>query len=94
MKYVGATNSFIRAPFMVEGIIIGIISSAISLGLVGAIYNWCAIKLAAVETMQRIGFVLIPFNDLFTNICIVFMILGVGLGIIGSTVSMKKYLDV
>ena len=44
MKYVGATNSFIRAPFMIEGVIIGIMSSAISLGIVGALYNWGTIK--------------------------------------------------
>ena len=94
MKYVGATNSFIRTPFMVEGVVIGILSSAISLGLVGAIYNWCAIKLAQVETMQKIGLALMPFDQLFGNILFVFMILGSGLGIIGSAVSMKKYLDV
>ena len=94
MKYVGATNSFIRTPFMVEGIVIGILSSAISLGLVGALYNWCAIELAGAETMQRIGVALLPFEQLFTSIFTVFMILGAGLGIIGSSISMKKYLDV
>ena len=94
MKYVGATNSFIRTPFMVEGIVIGIISSAISLGLVGALYNWCAIKFAAAETMQRIGITLMPFEGLFSSILIVFIALGAGLGIIGSSISMKKYLDV
>ena len=94
MKYVGATNGFIRAPFMIEGIIIGIVSSIISLGLVGALYNWCAIKLAQAETIQTIGINLIQFKELFSSILIVYVILGVGLGIIGSRVSMKKYLDV
>lgn len=94
MKYVGATNGFIRTPFMIEGIIIGLVSSAVSLGLVGLIYNWCAIKLAQSETVQLIGFSMLPFNDLFTSILIVYMILGAGIGIIGSSISMKKYLDV
>ena len=94
MKYVGATNSFIRAPFMIEGIIIGIISSAISLGLVGAIYNWCAIKVAQSETIQLIGVNMLQFNQLFSSILIVYIILGVGIGIIGSRISMRKYLDV
>lgn len=94
MKYVGATNSFIRAPFMIEGIIIGIISSAISLGLVGALYNWCAIKLAQSETIQTIGINMLQFKDLFSSILIVYIILGVGIGILGSRISMKKYLDV
>ena len=94
MKYVGATNSFIRTPFMIEGIIIGLTSSAISLGLVGAIYNWCAIKMAQSETIQLIGINMLQFSDLFSSILIVFIILGVGIGILGSRISMKKYLDV
>ena len=94
MKYVGATNGFIRTPFMIEGIIIGIVSSAISLGLVGIIYNWCAIKFAQAETIQNIGFVMLQFDQLFVSLLVVFVTLGVGLGIIGSTISMRKYLDV
>ncbi len=94
MKYVGATNSFIRTPFMIEGILIGVMSSAISLGIIGALYNWCAIKIAQSETIQMIGINMLQFKDLFTNILIVYIILGVGIGIIGSRVSMKKYLDV
>ena len=59
MKYVGATNSFIRAPFMIEGVIIGIMSSAISLGIVGALYNWGTIKMAQSEYKKL---VLICYN--------------------------------
>lgn len=94
MKYVGATNSFIRAPFMIEGIIIGIMSSAISLGIVGALYNWGTIKMAQSETIQKIGINMLQFKDLFSSILIVYIILGVGIGIIGSRISMRKYLDV
>ena len=94
MKYVGATNSFIRAPFMIEGIIIGITSSIISIGVIGAIYNWVAIKLAQSETIQTIGLNLIQFKELFSGIIIVYLVLGAGIGIIGSRFSMKKYLDV
>lgn len=79
---------------MIEGIIIGIVSSAISLGLVGIIYNWCAIKFAQAETIQSIGFVMLQFDQLFVSLLVVFVTLGVGLGIIGSTISMRKYLDV
>ena len=93
-KYVGATNSFIRAPFMIEGVIIGIMSSAISLGIVGALYNWGTIKMAQSETIQKIGVNMLQFKDLFSSILIVYIILGVGIGIIGSRISMRKYLDV
>ena len=94
MKYVGATNSFIRAPFMIEGVIIGIMSSAISLGIVGALYNWGTIKMAQSETIQKIGVNMLQFKDLLSSILIVYIILGVGIGIIGSRISMRKYLDV
>ena len=94
MKYVGATNSFIRAPFMIEGVIIGIMSSAISLGIVGALYNWGTIKMAQSETIQKIGVNMLQFKDLFSSILIVYINLGVGIGIIGSRISMRKYLDV
>ena len=94
MKYVGATNSFVRTPFVIEGIIIGIISSIISLVLVGGAYNWCASKMRLSETIQTIGINVLNFNALFTEIILVYIILGVGIGIIGSSISMRKYLDV
>ena len=94
MKYVGATNSFIRTPFMIEGIIIGITSSIISLGIVGALYNWVAIKMAQSDTIQSIGINMLQFKELFSGIVTVYLILGAGIGIVGSRFSMKKYLDV
>ena len=94
MKYVGATDSFIRTPFMIEGVIIGFMSSLISIGVVGILYNWFAIRLANDGTIQKIGLNLINFNELFTSILIVYLVLGAGIGIIGSRVSMRKYLDV
>lgn len=94
MKYVGATNSFVRTPFVIEGIIIGIISSIISLVLVGGAYNWCANRMRLSETIQTIGVNILSFNELFTQIIIVYIVLGVGIGIVGSAISMRKYLDV
>lgn len=94
MKYVGATNSFVRTPFVIEGILIGIMSSFLSVVLVGGIYNWCANKMRLSETIQNINVDILSFNELFTQIIIVYVILGVGIGIIGSTISMRKYLDV
>ncbi len=94
MKYVGATDGFIRTPFMIEGIIIGMVSSIISLGLVGVIYNWCAIKVSQSETLRVVGFYMLNFKELLNGILIVYILLGVGIGIIGSRISMKKYLEV
>ena len=94
MKYVGATNGFIRTPFMIEGIIIGIISGVLSILIVGGGYNYIATHLANSETWQKLSLNLLSFGDMFGQIVIVYMILGVGIGIIGSSISIRKYLDV
>ncbi len=94
MKYVGATNSFIRTPFMIEGIIIGLVSSILSLGIIGVLYNSVVSKLLESPTVQTIGVSILSFNNLFTEIVSVYLILGIGIGILGSSISMRRYLDV
>ena len=94
MKYVGATNSFIRTPFMIEGVIIGLVSSILSLGIIGVLYNAVVSKLMASDTIQTIGVSILSFNNLFTEIVVVYLILGIGIGILGSSISMRKYLEV
>ena len=94
MKYVGATNSFIRTPFMIEGVIIGLVSSILSLGIIGILYNAIVSKLMTSDTIQTIGVSILSFNNLFTEIVAVYFVLGIGIGILGSSISMKKYLDV
>lgn len=94
MKYVGATNSFIRWPFIVEGIIIGIISAAISVLLVGGIYKVVAAKLMESSLITSLGITLVGFSDMFTLIILVYLALGIGIGVIGSALSMRKYLEV
>lgn len=94
MKYVGATNGFIRTPFIIEGIVIGLISSIISILLIGGGYNFLATKLVNSATWQKLSINLLTFGDLLGEIIIVYLVLGVGIGIIGSSISMKKYLDV
>lgn len=94
MKYVGATNSFIRWPFIVEGIIIGIISACISILIVGGTYKIIATKLLASTVIQNLGITLVAFGDMFNMIIIVYMLLGIGIGILGSAMSMRKYLEV
>ena len=94
MKYVGATNGFIRWPFIVEGMIIGIIASIISIVIVGLAYNFIAQNLLSSEFMQVINMSLVSFNDMFSSIIFVYMLLGIGIGAIGSVISMRKYLKV
>jgi len=94
MKYVGATNNFIRTPFMIEGVVIGIISSIISIFVVGGGYELLRTKVMQSDVAHTIGINVLSFSELFAEIAIVYIILGVGIGIIGSSISMKKYLDV
>ena len=94
MKYVGATNSFIRWPFLVEGIIIGVFAGIISVCLIGIGYTYIANKMAGTDFMQIIGWKLVGFKDMFNLILIVYLGLGVGIGALGSGISMKKYLEV
>jgi len=94
MKYVGATNAFIRWPFVVEGIIIGVVAAGISLLVIGLLYNWIATQLMASVLIQKLGIILVNFSDMFTLLVGVYAILGIGMGVIGSMISMKKYLEV
>ena len=94
MKYVGATNAFIRWPFIVEGIIIGLLSGALSLAVISIIYIPISQNLGFVGFLATLGLNLLNFGDMFNLILIIYLILGVGIGIVGSSLSMKKYLKV
>ena len=94
MKYVGATNSFIRWPFMIEGIIIGLVSAVITLLVIGAIYNVILEKIQMSNVLQTMGVNLLQFNEIVQLVAIAYLVLGIGVGVIGSSISMKKYLEV
>lgn len=90
MKAVGATNWFIRWPFMIEGMILGTISGIVSLGVLWGIYA-VAEKVFA-QTLSLIGFSLVPFSEYWWQILLVFVAIGLFTGGFGSLVSMAKYL--
>ena len=94
MKYVGATNGFIRWPFMVEGMIIGLISVLISVLILGGCYNAVATQIEQALIDARIEIPLLDFQSMFGTLMIVYLILGIGIGAIGSAISMRKYLKV
>ena len=94
MKYVGATNNFIRWPFIVEGMIIGILASAISIVIVGGAYSILAEQAVNAGFMKTINMSLVGFKDMISSIIFVYMLLGIGIGALGSVISMRKYLKV
>ncbi|MCR5146184.1 MAG: permease-like cell division protein FtsX [Clostridia bacterium] len=101
MKYVGATNNFIRAPFIVEGIIIGLISSLISLTALAGLYVWIKNNIIGNGLEGWLnslgvssGLKLLDFSQMFTQITLIFLAMGIGIGAFGSVHSMRKYLKV
>ena len=92
MKYVGATNWFIRGPFLVEGITIGIFSSAIALALSGLLYTKLVDALGE-QVFTLLNMPMVPLNFLMYNFLWIFMALGVSIGACGSMISMRRFLD-
>lgn len=91
MKYLGATDWFVRAPFIWGGIIIGIISSLISTGLVYAIYNK-AVEIVGADITRILSVTVVSSEYLAKNLLIIFACLGVGIGTCGSIISIRKFL--
>lgn len=92
MKYVGATNWFVRGPFFVEGILIGLISSILAVVIVGfAYYKFTEMFTPRFLILFNSG--MVPFDFIIENLIIIFVALGVCIGALGSILSMRKFLD-
>ncbi len=92
MKYVGATNWFIRGPFLVEGILIGIISAVISLAITYLVYDQI-VDIISDQVYQMLSMPMVPVGFLIFNFAWIFLALGVSIGSCGSIISMRKFLD-
>ena len=92
MKMVGATNGFIRFPFVVEGFTLGMVGAVVSFGLLWLIYEVTVNRLSAVDTLQILDFV--PFTQLLAPMIVVFVLAGMFVGVVGSWFSIRKFLDV
>ena len=90
MKAVGATNWFIRWPFLVEGVLIGIIASVISLGVLCGLYELASVSFS--DLLMSFGFSMVPFSQYALQILGVFLGIGIFTGGFGSMISMNKYL--
>ncbi len=92
MKYLGATNWFVRAPFVVEGTILGVLSALISTGILGLIYSRFVSSIGP-DILKVLSVPVISTSYLLPNLLIIFLSLGVGIGICGSIISIRKFLD-
>lgn len=94
MKYIGATDFFVRAPFVIEGMVIGFIGSLIPLAAVYLIYNQAMLYLA--ERFQYLSQLMqfLSVEEIFATLIPVCIGLGVGIGFIGSFTTVRKHLSV
>ncbi len=91
MKSVGATNSFVRFPFVIEGVILGILSGSIGFGLVWGVYELAITQFS--DLLASINLTAIAFTDYALMMLGAFILIGVVCGVGGSLVTMSKYLN-
>jgi len=93
MKMVGATNGFIRLPFVVEGFTLGMVGAAVAFGLEWLMYNALLDRIAQVDTLKLFS-TLVPFEELLLPMIATFVGAGMFVGIVGSWTSIRKFMDV
>ena len=94
MRLIGATNSMIRAPFVIEGVVLGLIGAVIPLIIIYFLYNYAAGYLATHITVISDVLELIPIREIFPYMTAGALIIGVGMGFIASEITLRKYLKV
>ena len=92
MKMVGATNGFIRLPFVVEGFTLGMIGAVLAFGLEWVGYDALIQRVSGVDSLQLFSFV--SFQELLIPMVVVFAGAGMFVGIVGSWTSIRKFMDV
>jgi cell division transport system permease protein len=92
MKYIGAANWFIRGPFLLEGMIIGLISAGLSAGAIAFMY-YKVIELLQADVTNMFKLQLVPMEFLTYNLFWIFIALGISIGACGSIISMRRFLD-
>jgi cell division transport system permease protein len=92
MKYLGATDWFVRSPFIWSGIIVGMLSAGIATGLTYLIYSKL-IELVGADIARILSVTVVPADYMTVNILIIFMCIGVSIGICGSVISIRRFLD-
>jgi len=92
MKMVGATNGFIRWPFVYEGFFLGVLSALIAFGLQWLVYATVAQSISAADTLQFLH--VVEFKDIWQRVAISFGVAGLVIGVGGSLTAIRKFLQV
>ena len=90
MKYMGATDWFIRWPFLIEGVILGILGSLISIGILSTGYNY----VSRIVTQDIMLLSLVPTGQIISSLAWQFTLIGMVIGGVGSAISLRKFLIV
>lgn len=91
MKMVGATNGFIRLPFVVQGFILGMVGAAVAFGLEWLLYDLLVEKIAELDVLRM--FQLAPFQELLVPMVLTFSAAGLFVGVLGSWTSIRKFMN-
>ena len=92
MKMVGATNGFIRLPFVIEGFALGMVAATVAFFVEWGMYN---VLISQIETAATLKFFnLVPFTDIMRPIGVIFAVAGLFVGVVGSWTSIRKFMDV
>ncbi len=92
MKMVGATNGFIRLPFVVEGFSLGMAGAGLAFGLEWMMYDALILRIEEIDTLKLFSFV--PFDELLIPMVATFGLAGLFVGVVGSWTSIRKFMDV
>lgn len=92
MRMVGATNGFIRMPYVVEGFLLGMFGAAVAFFLEWGLYKLVAERIASVDTLQL--FTVVPFSQVLYLMIAAYAITGFMVGVFGSLLSIRKFLNV
>lgn len=93
IKYIGGSNRFVIAPFIVEGCIIGLFGSLISLGICTGMYKY-VVENMEISLNSIVGDMMLPLSSVSYLLVLVLFVTGIMVGILGSGLSVKKYLKV
>ena len=94
MKLIGATDLFVRLPFIVEGITMGIIGAAIPLVIAGVLYDYVVRFIVSHFSVLSGWLAFVSTEEVFRVLIPLCLGIGVGIGVIGSTMSVRKHLHV
>ena len=94
MKYIGATDFFVRSPFVIEGMLIGAIGALIPMGIIYSVYNEVIGYIIGKFSNLSKLLAFLPVNEIFAKLLPGSLIMGIGIGFLGSITTVRKHLRV